>query len=143
VNTYVEAQRSALYPFGHGLSYTRFDVSAPRLAARTIDQGEAVAIEVDVVNIGARSGDEVVQLYIRDEVSSVPRPILELKAFRRITLAAGEKRTVRFDLTQDDLAFWNIDMQWVVEPGDFQIMAGNSSAALKSATLTVAPRARV
>lgn len=141
VNTYVEGARKALYPFGHGLSYTRFDIGAPRLTATSIGQGQGVGIEVEVANVGARGGDEVVQIYIRDEVSSVPRPILELKAFRRVTLAAGERRTIRFDLTPDDLAFWTIDMQWAVEPGSFQIMAGNSSAALKAATLTVTPGA--
>lgn len=137
VNTYLESKRSALYPFGHGLSYTSFELSAPRLSVQQIDRRQGFAVEVDVTNSGERVGDEVVQIYIRDDVSSVPRPVLELKAFRRITLKPGEKRTVRFDLTPDDLAFWDVDMNWVVEPGTFQILAGNSSVALKRATLTV------
>jgi len=90
---------------------------------------------VDVTNTGKRAGDEGVQLYVRDDVSSVPRPVLELKAFRRVTLEAGEKRTVRLDLTPDALAFWNIDMKWLVETGTFTISTGNSSAALKSVKL--------
>lgn len=77
------------------------------------------------------------QLYIRDMMSSVPRPTLELKAFSRITLKAGERRTVHFELGPDDLAFWDIDMNWSVEPGDFQIGVGNSSAALQHLILTV------
>jgi len=78
-----------------------------------------------------------VQLYLRDEVSSAPRPVKELKGFQRVSLAPGERRTVRFDLTPDDLAFWNIDMEWKVEPGTFLISTGASSAELKSVRLTV------
>ena len=136
-NQYIEGQRKALFPFGHGLSYTSFAISAPRLSKATIAANEGLDIEVDVTNTGKRSGDEVVQLYIRDEVSSVPRPVLELKAFRRLTLKPGERRTVQFHLAPDDLAFWDIDMKWRVEPGTFVISAGPSSAVLKSTKLTV------
>jgi beta-glucosidase len=135
---YVEGKATPLFPFGFGLSYTTFDVSAPRLAKPQIAQGETAIVEVDVVNTGTRVGDEVVQLYIRDDVSSVPRPVLELKGFRRVTLKPGEKKTLRFELTPDALAFWNIDMKWVVEPGAFTISAGPSSINLKTAKLTVA-----
>ena len=96
-----------------------------------------LTVSVEVENSGPRAGDEVVQLYIRDDVSSVPRPVLELKACQRITLKPGEKRTVRFDLSPDALAFWTIDMRRAVEPGSFTISAGNSSAALKSVKLNV------
>ncbi|MBW8783636.1 MAG: glycoside hydrolase family 3 C-terminal domain-containing protein [Novosphingobium sp.] len=137
VNQYLEGPRKPLFPFGHGLSYTSFEVSPPQLAKATIAVGEGVDIEVDVANTGPRAGDEVVQLYIRDEVSSVPRPVLELKAFRRVSLKAGERRTVRFHLTSDDLAFWDIAMNWTVEPGAFTISAGPSSTQLKSAKLMV------
>jgi len=138
IRRYVEGKPTPLFPFGFGLSYTTFDISAPRLAKPTIDVGETASVEVDVTNTGKRVGDEVVQLYIRDDVSSVPRPILELKGFRRITLKPGEKQTVRFELPPDALAFWNIDMQFVVEPGTFTISAGASSANLKTTKLTVA-----
>jgi beta-glucosidase len=94
-------------------------------------------VDVDVTNIGKRVGDEVVQLYIRDDVSSVPRPVLELRGFQRVTLNPGERRTVHFELTPDALAFWDINMNWTVEPGTFTIYAGNSSVALKSTQLTV------
>lgn len=137
VNQYVEGKPTPLFPFGHGLSYTTFDIAAPRLNRAEIGRAAPFAVEVDVTNTGSRAGDEVVQLYIRDDVSSVPRPVLELKAFQRITLAPGQMRTVRFDLGPDELAFWNIDMKWVVEPGTFTISAGGSSATLKSAKLAV------
>jgi beta-glucosidase len=126
-----------LYPFGYGLSYTTFDVSAPRLAKPAIGAAETVGVEVDVANTGPRAGDEVVQLYVRDDVSTVTRPILELKRFERVKLKPGERRTVRFELKPDDLAFWNLAMKRVVEPGTFTISAGSSSLGLKSATLTV------
>jgi beta-glucosidase len=137
VNRYIEGKREALFPFGHGLSYTTFDISPPRLARPQIAAGEAVDVEVDVVNTGPRAGDEVVQLYLRDEVSSAPRPVLELKAFRRVTLAPEERRTVRFRLQPDDLALWDIAMNRTVEPGRFTILAGSSSASLKSASIEV------
>ena len=135
LNHYLESTSRTLFPFGHGLSYTRFEISAPRLSAATIRQGADVAVAVDVANVGDRTGDEVVQLYIRDQVSSVPRPVLELRGFRRVTLAPGEKRTLTFGLTADDLAFFDADMKWTVEPGAFTISVGPSSAALKSAIL--------
>jgi beta-glucosidase len=138
LNFYVEGKRAPLFAFGYGLSYTTFEISAPRLARQQIGSGESVAVDVDVTNTGKRVGDEVVQLYIRDDVSSVPRPILELKAFQRVALKPGERRTVRFELGPDALAFWDIDMHWVVEPGTFTISAGNSSVSLQSTTLTVA-----
>jgi beta-glucosidase len=137
VNVYVEGARTPLFPFGFGLSYTTFDLGAPRLARQRIAVGDTALVDVEVTNTGRRAGDEVVQLYVRDDVSSVPRPVLELKGSERVTLAPGEKRTVRFTLPPDALAFWNIDMRRVVEPGTFTISTGPSSATLKSATLTV------
>jgi beta-glucosidase len=136
-NHYVEGERKPLFPFGHGLSYTTFDLSAPRLRKDNIGRDEGFSVEVDVANTGTRVGDEVVQLYIRDDVSSVPRPVLELEAFRRITVGPGERQTVRFELGADALAFWDIAWNWTVEPGTFTIFAGNSSAALKATKLTV------
>ncbi|PXA97781.1 beta-glucosidase, partial [Nostoc sp. 3335mG] len=126
-----------LYPFGYGLSYTSFDIGAPRLAKATIARDETVRVSVDVANTGRRAGDEVVQLYVRDDEATVTRPVLELKHFQRVTLQPGEKRTVTFDLKPADLAFWNVEMHRVVEPGTFTISAGNSSKSLKATTLTV------
>jgi beta-glucosidase len=129
-----------LYPFGYGLSYTTFQMSAPRITRGTIRNGENAQVSVDVTNTGSRAGDEVVQIYVRDDEASVTRPLLELKGFRRVTLQPGERRTVTFELRPDDLAFWNMDMKRVVEPGTFTILTGPSSADLKNATLTVASR---
>lgn len=126
-----------LYPFGYGLSYTTFDVSAPRLATPAVTANQPVRVAVDVTNTGTRTGDEVVQLYIHDDEASVTRPVIELKRFQRVTLKAGERRTIGFDLSPDDLALWNPDMKKVVEPGTFTISAGPSSVDLKSAKLTV------
>ncbi|GAA3724789.1 glycoside hydrolase family 3 N-terminal domain-containing protein [Sphingomonas cynarae] len=126
-----------LYPFGYGLSYTSFDVGAPRLARSTIGRNETVRVAVDVANTGQRAGDEVVQLYVHDDEATVTRPVLELKHFQRVTLQPGEKRTVTFDLKTADFSLWNVAMQRVVEPGTFTISAGNSSAALNTTTLTV------
>lgn len=137
LNRYIEGKRTPLFPFGFGLSYTTFDLSAPRLVNPRVATTDSALVDVDVTNTGKRAGDEVVQLYIRDNVSSVPRPVLELKGFQRVTLQPGEKRTVHFTLSPDALAFWDIDMRRVVEPGTFTISAGSSSTALKSTTLTV------
>jgi beta-glucosidase len=134
---YLFGTTEPLYPFGYGLSYTRFTISAPRLARRTIGTGDSVAVEVDVENVGRRAGDEVVQLYVRDDAASVTRPVLELKHFRRVTLRAGERRTVTFQLTPADLSLWNLQMRRVVEPGTFTISVGPNSAELRNATLTV------
>jgi beta-glucosidase len=134
---YLFDEATPLYPFGYGLSYTTFDISAPRLAKASIAANEPLRVEVDVTNTGARAGDEVVQLYLRDEAASVTRPLLELKRFRRVTLAPGAKTTVAFELTPQDLSLWNLQMQRVVEPGKFTVSAGPSSASLKSASFTV------
>jgi len=137
LNQYVEGEHMPLFPFGHGLSYTTFEMSAPVLAKTRITAHDTVVVEVDVRNTGNRSGDEVVQLYVRDDISSVPRPVLELRDFQRVALKPGESRVVRFKLDPDALAFWNIDMKWLVEPGTFTILAGPSSVTLKSTKLTV------
>jgi beta-glucosidase len=126
-----------LYPFGFGLSYTTLEMSAPRLASATIGTGDRVGVEVDVRNTGARAGDEVVQLYVRDDAASVTRPLIELKRFQRVALQPGERRTVRFELTPEDLSLWNIEMRRVVEPGTFTISSGPNSTQLQSTTLTV------
>lgn len=134
---YLFGTTEPLYPFGFGLSYTTFDVSAPRLAQASIGTGDNVGVEVDVTNTGSRVGDEVVQLYVRDDAASITRPMLELKRFERVTLRPGERRTVRFTLTPEDLSLWNLQMRRVVEPGTFTISSGPNSVQLRSATLTV------
>jgi beta-xylosidase len=128
-----------LFPFGHGLSYTTFAFENVRLEKGVIGVGDSTRVLVDVTNTGVRRGDEVVQLYVRDLVSSVTRPVKELKGFRRITLDPGETTTVTLDVTPDRLAFYDIDMRFRVEPGEFRLMVGSSSrdADLQSVTLQV------
>jgi len=127
-----------LFPFGHGLSYTTFAYSAPTVEPARITPGGRAVVSVEVANTGARAGDEVVQLYVRAEVSRATRPVLELKGFRRITLAAGERRTVSFEVGPDELSYHGPDMKRVVELGRFRVMVGGSSEGLKSAGLDVA-----
>ena len=118
---------SPLYPFGYGLSYTQFALDAPRLEKKTIRSNGRCRVSVNVTNTGSRAGDEVVQMYIRDVVSSVTRPVKELKGFQRVSLQPGETRKVSFEITPDRLAFFDVDMKFVVEPGQFDIMIGTSS----------------
>ncbi|MBP9993138.1 MAG: glycoside hydrolase family 3 C-terminal domain-containing protein, partial [Bacteroidales bacterium] len=129
---FVWGHNGCLYPFGYGLSYTQFSYGEPKLEGRTVS--------IDVTNSGEMDGTEIVQLYIHDEYASVTRPVKELKGFERVELKAGETRTVSFEVTDDMLKCWGIDDKWSVEPGDFSIMVGSSSADedLKSVTLTVA-----
>src|SRR6185312_11639080 len=115
------------------LSYSNFEIGEPRLEKPTIGVDESTSVHVDVTNCGNRTADETVQLYIRDLVSSVTRPVKELKGFARITLQPGERRTVALEITPDRLAFWNIDKRFVVEPGEFQIMVGPNSHDLQTA----------
>jgi beta-glucosidase len=134
---YLFGTTEPLYPFGYGLSYTSFDISAPRVLTPVIASNERARIAVDIANTGRRAGDEVVQLYIHDDEASVTRPVIALKRFQRVTLQPGERRTVTFELTPDDLALWNPEMKKVVEPGTFTIYSGPNSVDLRSAKLTV------
>ncbi|WP_234036257.1 glycoside hydrolase family 3 N-terminal domain-containing protein [Porphyrobacter sp. YT40] len=127
-----------LFPFGYGLSYTTFRLGAPQLSKTTIRPGEGVTVTVPVTNTGSRAGDEVVQVYLRDDISSVTRPVKELAGFARVTLAPGETRNVAITLRPDAFMLWNTDMKQVVEPGTFTIMTGANSAEVQSVTLTVA-----
>jgi beta-glucosidase len=128
-NKYRDSPVGPLFPFGHGLSYTTFSYS--NLQTHTTSATSA-NVSVDIQNTGDRPGDEVVQLYVRDEYSSVVRPIMELKRFERITLDPGEKRTVAFKLEKDAFAFYDEKTEdWIVEPGDFNIMIGSSSADIR------------
>jgi beta-glucosidase len=118
---------SPLYAFGYGLSYTSFAIENPRLKKKKIRTKDSTQVLVDVTNTGKRAGAEVVQLYIRDLVSSVTRPVKELKGFRKVWLKPGERTTVTLDITPALLSFYDVNMKYVVEPGDFEIMVGTSS----------------
>ena len=124
---YLFDDASPLYPFGFGLSYTTFRLDNLRLAKKRIQREGSTKVFIDVTNTGRRDGCEVVQMYIRDLVSSVTRPVKELKGFRKVFLKAGEKQTVELEITPESLAFYDIDMKYAVEPGDFEIMVGTSS----------------
>jgi beta-glucosidase len=136
---YLFDEKAPLYPFGFGLSYSTFELGAPTLSSATIAANGTVVVTVPVQNTSNRAGDETVQIYVRDKVSSVTRSVKDLKAFRRLTLAAGESKNVIFTLTPETFQMWNDKMQRVVEPGEFDIMAGPDSANLKTVTLTVTP----
>ncbi|MEZ4837415.1 MAG: glycoside hydrolase family 3 C-terminal domain-containing protein, partial [Caldilineaceae bacterium] len=127
---YVDFSHTPLWPFGHGLSYTQFKLDNLRLDKSTVQAGESVSIQVDLSNIGPRQGSEVVQLYVCDEVATVTRPIKELKGFVRVDLQPGEQRTVTFELSIDQLAFYDRNMRFVLEPGTIKLMIGTSSVDL-------------
>jgi beta-glucosidase len=135
---YFDSPWTPLFPFGYGLSYTTFKISNLQLSAPRIRESDELTVSVDVENTGQRAGDEVVQLYIRDLVASMSRPVKELKGFQRVTLRPGEKRRVEFTLTRDQLAFWNREMRFVVEPGEFQVMVGANSQDVLEAKFEVA-----
>jgi beta-glucosidase len=128
---YNDVPWTPLYPFGHGLSYTNFRYGTPRLSATTIRPGDSLRVQVDVTNAGQVAGDEVVQLYVRDDVGSVTRPVQELRAFRRVRLTPGETRTIDFWVDIQDLAFHNAALARVAEPGSFTLFVGGSSAETK------------
>ncbi len=134
---YYDLPWTPLYPFGYGLSYTTFKISNLQLSAPRIKANGKVTVTVDVENTGRRAGDEVVQLYIRDPVATMTRPVKELKGFQRISLQPGEKRKVEFVLGPEHLGFWNREMRYVVEPGEFRVMVGSNSVDVIEAKFEV------
>ena len=134
---YLLSTTEPLFPFGYGLSYTTFEYSNLKITKPKIRTDEETTVTVDVTNTGKVRGDEVAQMYIRDEVSSVTRPIKELKDFARVSIAPGETKTVTFKITPQKLSFYNREMKPVVEPGTFQIMVGGSSTELNNQQLEV------
>jgi beta-glucosidase len=135
---YFDMPWTPLFPFGYGLSYTKFKITNLQLSASRIDANGKLTVSVEVENVGARAGDEVVQLYIRDPVASMTRPVKELKGFQRVALQPGQKRRVEFVLDREHLGFWNREMRYVVEPGEFRLMVGSSSADVIEAKFEVA-----
>lgn len=136
---YLFSDVSPLYPFGFGLSYTDFEIGAPVLSSASITAGQGVTVRVPVTNTGSMAGDEVVQVYLRDQISSVTRPVKELVGFERVTLEPGETRQVDIAIRPDAFALWNRDMERVTEPGTFTIMVGSNSAELAETELEVTP----
>jgi beta-glucosidase len=135
--SFVEGSYAPLYPFGFGLSYTSFQYSNLKLSKNEAKIGELITVSIDVTNTGNRAGDEIVQMYIRDKVSSVTRPMKELKGFERVSLEKGETKTITFEITKEKLQFYDLDMNRVVEPGEFDIMVGENSLVFNTVTLTV------
>lgn len=134
---YLDAPNSPLFPFGYGLSYTTFEYSDVSLSNSTISAGETLEAKVTVTNTGEYDGEEVVQLYIRDVVTSITRPVKELKGFQKIFLKAGESKEVSFTLSEEDLKFYNYNLDFVAEPGEFIVFIGTSSDEVKEARFTL------
>ena len=142
---YAFEKKKPLYPFGFGLSYTNYKYSKPRLSSNELKKGKTISLSFEIENTGTMDGEEVVQLYIRDKVSSVTRPVKELKGYKRIFLIKGTSKTVSFEIDESMLAFYDINMNYCVEPGDFSLMVGSSSADidLKSVNLNVNNRIKI
>jgi beta-glucosidase len=136
-SNYMDVINAPLYPFGYGLSYTKFDYGDVTLSAQEMPINGKVTVKVTVTNSGPRDGKEIVQLYIHDVYSTSTRPVKELKAFSKIFLKAGESREVSFVLTAEDLKYYNHDLAFVCEPGDFDIMIGPNSRDIKKVRLRV------
>lgn len=134
---YIDLPCTALYPFGHGLSYTTFELSNLRLSSASIPVDGSLTVSADVMNTGDVAGDEVVQLYVHDQVASVTPRVRKLRGFERVPLQPGETKTVTFEIDKDDLSFWGQQGEFVVEPGDFDIWVGQSSQGGLHATFSV------
>lgn len=136
VSNYLDADFTPQFPFGYGLSYTTFKYENLSLSSNKLNNGEKLTVTIEIENDGDFDADEIVQLYIHDITASITRPVKELKAFKRVFLKVGESREVSFELDEEDLSFWNIDMKHTAEPGLFEVMIGGSSADedLKKAT---------
>ena len=136
---YADEKKTPLYPFGYGLSYTNYKYSAPSLSNNTLNKKNEITVTVEITNTGDVDGEEIAQLYIRDNVSSATRAVKELKGYKRVALKAGETKKVTFSLNAESLAFYDINMVYCLEPGKFTIMTGSSSNSkdLKKAILTI------
>ncbi|TMI95871.1 MAG: beta-glucosidase BglX [Bacteroidetes bacterium] len=133
-SNYLDAPNSPLFPFGYGLSYTSFSYSDLSIDKKEMKASEKVTASVTVTNNGNYDGEEVVQLYIRDVVGSITRPLKELKGFQKVFLKKGESRKITFSIGIDDLKFYNYDLKWVAEPGDFEVMIGTNSDQVKKSS---------
>ena len=139
VSRYIDSPNAAVYPFGWGLSFAQFGYTNANIqqAGGTSKEVGEITIGIDVKNVAKVAGTEVAQLYLHNTVASVPQPVRELKGFRRLTLQPGESQHLEFKLSFDDLAFYNVDLKRVVEPGAFDVYVGGSSEAEKAGSFTV------
>ena len=131
VSSYIDLKNSPKFPFGYGLSYTKFNYSDLKLSSVKIKNNESIKVSFQLSNVGKVMGEEVVQLYLQDKFGSVVRPVLELKDFQKIKLNAGESKTIEFIIDKEKLSFYNNKLEWVAESGDFELMIGTSSADIK------------
>ena len=129
---YLDISNDPLYPFGYGLSYTTFEYDAPSVSKTELKGNEKLTVSTVISNTGKYAGEETVQLYIQDPVASITRPVKELKGFQKVMLKPGEKKEVNFTVTTDDLKFYNPDLNYIWEPGDFNIYIGSNSRDVKS-----------
>lgn len=134
VSAYTDLKNSPKFPFGFGLSYTTFDYSDLKLSKNKIKKTDVIEVSTTITNSGKVAGEEVVQLYLKDKVGSVVRPIIELKDFQKIKLNAGETKVIKFKIDNEKLSFYNTALQWVSEPGEFEVMIGSSSADIRLKT---------
>jgi beta-glucosidase len=130
-SAYLDLSIYPKYEFGYGLSYTTFQYANLKLDKKKMKSNETIEVSVRITNSGKVAGEEVVQLYLRDRVASLVRPVKELKDFQKIKLAAGETRTVTFVIDQEKLSFYDQQLRWIAEPGDFDLMIGSSSADIR------------
>lgn len=137
VSCYIDEVNAPLYPFGFGLSYTTFEYGAMSLSASKMPLNGSVTASVTVTNTGAVAGDEIVQLYIHDIFATSTRPVKEVKGFRKVHLSPGESIVVKFALSAQDLSYYNHELEWVCEPGEFEVMIGPNSRDTQSVMLTV------
>lgn len=131
VSAYIDLKNSPKFPFGYGLSYTTFDYSSLKLSSTKIKSNETIKVSFQLKNSGKVAGEEVAQLYLKDKFGSVVRPVLELRDFQKVKLNAGESKTIEFTIDKEKLSFYNDKVEWVAEPGDFEVMIGTSSADIK------------
>ena len=133
---YIDVDNNPLYPFGYGLSYSTFEYSNMKLSSNSLNANGSITASVTVTNTSDRAGQEVVQLYLRDMVASITRPVKELKGFEKISLQPGESKTVNFTITPDLLKFYNYDLNLVNEPGDYDVMIGGNSQDVSTLRFT-------
>ena len=131
---YLDIANTPLFPFGYGLSYTTFKYSEVAVDKNEIKPGEKLQVKITVTNSGNYDGEEVVQLYVRDIVASVTRPLKELRGFQKIFLKKGENKELTFTLTPEDLNFYDSNLKWIYEPGDFKVFVGTNSSEVKEAS---------
>ena len=136
---YLDVANDPLYPFGFGLSYSNFKIGEPTLSSTSIGPNDSLSVSTTVANTGKYDGVETVQLYTRDMVGSITRPVKELKGYQQVALKAGESKTITFKLRSDDLRFYNSELKFAAEPGEFKVFVGGNSRDVKEANFKLTP----